>query len=759
MKSLAQQFRSTFSIAFFSFAGLAVGNSVSTALAQEKSEIASLKLAPIDVDIYSVSLRMQEQWERFVAGPVVKEFFEISAVENALERLRSEWSQRTGVGFNIRIFLENPNSKEALAFLKDLFSTEVFLLGDKNISKWYDAQGKLNADFRSLSLPSDGSAEEKASAIVTKAVEMTAGLTLPTLVIGARCKEEDLALGKLDQLEALLQFGIASSSEGALILKNLDRIDDARGNRLQLRLDGTQIPWDSIPTNDSFDEEAKDNVREVIEKKSITITIGMLDGCFILGLSPSGKALLELGTGKSILEHPEMQPVREALSRPLTSVSYSSDAMAKANFDANLNNFFSKNLSANLTPLVQLLGDDSEIRDFIKDLVSDCSWIDESIAKLVPEFKGATSLSYLTAEGWEKHDHTRTKDVVSDASSPLISLEHLGGDPMMFVASRLQDRPEYFQLSRQIVQKLKTRFDEVSELDWSQVIKEIEPVANSIWPGMDWNSAEWSDSMDTIKASTDTFWPYLVRMADTWEKKFLPAISGEHAIVLGGGNLAARQWFKEMPPSVDPLPLPEFAVVSGIRNKSLLINAYEDLFKICDDIVESIRKQDPSSIPANYKVPRPVKSESNVGEKYGYEIPADCPVPKDMMPQVLFAANYMIQSYSDKQSAALATAKNLSIGEGVVGPTVKQSSASYVDMGRIFEFARPWFRYALVEGMESIDDSLLDGSFPENYDLTGNDLLSAWGVLSKMGEFSSVTTPSTTGGSHIRSVYKSQKSQ
>ena len=575
MKSMAQQFSSRFSIAFFLIAGLVVCNSFPTAVAQESTEIASLKLAPIDVDIYSVSLRMQEQWDRFLSGPVVKEFFEISAVENAMEQFRSEWSQRNGVGFNMRFYLENPNSKEALAFLKDLLSTEVFLLGDKNVSKWYDAQGKLNADFRSLSLPSDDSVEEKVGAIITKAIEMTDTLTIPTLVIGARCREEDLALGKLDQLEALLQFGIASSSEGALILKHLDRIDDARGNRLQLRLDGTQIPWDSIPTNDSFDEEAKDNVREAIEKKSITVTIGMLDGCFILGLSPSGKALLEMGKGKSILDHPEMQPVREALSRPLTSISYSSDAMAKATFEANLNNFFSKNVSANITPLVQLLGEDSEIRDFVKNLISDCIWIDESIAKLVPEFKGATSLSYLTADGWERHDYIRTKDAVSDASLPLISLEHVGGDPMMFVASRLQDRPEYFQLSRKIVQKLKTRFDEVCELDWSEIIEEIEPFANSIWPGMDWNSADLSENMDTIKASTDTFWPYLVRMADTWEKKFLPAFTGEHAIVLGGGNLAARQWFKDMPPSVDPLPLPELALVSGIRNKSLLIDALD----------------------------------------------------------------------------------------------------------------------------------------------------------------------------------------
>ena len=148
-----------------------------------------------------------------------------------------------------------------------------------------------------------------------------------------------------------------------------------------------------------------------------------------------------------------------------------------------------------------------------------------------------------------------------------------------------------------------------------------------------------------------------------------------------------------------------------------------------------------------------------MGEKYGYAIPADCPIPKEMMPQILYAGDYLIKNYSDKQSISLAAVTKLSVGEGVIVPTSKQSSASYVDLGRIFEFARPWIRYALIEGMESMDDSLLDSSISSDYELTGADLLSAWSVLSMIGEFSSVTSPSPQGGSHTRSVYKSRKSE
>ena len=758
MTSLARRIRSRFAIAIISLASMVASHSDACVIAKDPADVASLKMAPIDADFYSASFRLGEQWDRFVSGPVVKEFFESSGVENAMDQFRSEWLERDGVGMTARTFFENPNTKEALAFIQDLLSTEVFFVGDKNVSKWYEAQGNLSDEMRSQSLSTKETEEERALAVFAKYLEKMDSLTIPTLVIGARCQDQDLALGKLDQLEGVLQLGRGVVPNLDLVLKNLDRVDDARGNRLQLRLDGNQIPWDSIPTNESFDEEAKDNVQEVVEKKSITITIGLLDGFFVLGISPSGNAILELGKGKSILEHPEMQPVRDASSRPLISVSYTSDAMAKATFVANLNNFFSRNFTARIMPIFQSLDDDSEIRDFIKDLVADCLWVDESIAKLIPEFKGTTSLAFLTDDGWERHDYSRTKNILTEASSPLISLEHMGDAPMMFVATRLQDRPEYFQLSRKIVQKWKTRFDDACELDWSEVdLTDIQTLANSFVPGVS-STIENSLAMENIKASVDLIWPHLVRLADTWEKKFLPSMTGEHAIILTGGNLSAKQWFKEMPPSVDPLPFPEFAGVTGVKDKSLLKNAFEDTLAICDEIVKSLREKVPNSIPDGYQVPRPITSETSLGDKYGYAIPADCPVPKEMMPQVLFSGDYLFDSYSDKQSAEMARSRKLSVGVGIIdSSSAKQSSASYIHVGRVFDFARPWIRYALTETMESMEESLLAESVTSNYELTGKDLLSAWGVLSRLGEFSSATTSLPNGGSHVRSVYKSQK--
>ena len=740
------------SLAFLSLALLGSDHFVATSNAQQTTEMASAKLVPMDADLYAASIRLREQWDGFVAGPVVKKFFECSAVDELLEQFRFEWSEKEGFGLNARIFLENPNTKEALAFMEDLFSSEIFLMGDKNVSPWYSAQGTWNDHLRSLALNRVLTAQERSVSPINAFLDIAKGLTIPTVMLGARCKNEDLALGKIDQIEAAIQFGAAASPEVALFFKNLDRVNDARGDRLQLRLDGSQIQWDSIPTNEAFDEESKDKVREFLSTKSMTISIGMFDGFFIVGVSQSAKSLLELGKGQSILEHPDMKPVRDAAASELVSVSYASDAMNKSNFDANLKNFFSRFVVSNVYNVVQLLEEDSDVRDFVTEIVKDCVWIDDSIAKFVPEFKGGTSIAYLTEDGWERHDYPRTANAIASASAPLISLEHMGANPMMFSSFRLQDRPEYFQLSRKIVQKMKSRFDEACELDWTDVEEEVLSLFGGTGIG------DIGERLVSTKEQLEIGWPFLVRAADTWEKKFLPSFTGEYAMVMSGGNLSATQWFADMAQSADPLPMPELALVIGVKDQSLLKSAFEDTLKIGDDIVEAMRKQDPDSIPAGYRMPRPVMSESSAGEKFGYPIPDDCPVPKEMMPQILFAGDYLIESYSDQQSLDLAAVKKLSKGSGVIEPTAQLSSASYINVGRIFDFARPWVRYSLTESLESLDDSLLDGALLENYDLTGKDLLSAWSILSAIGEFSSVSRILPDGGIHIRSVYKSQKS-
>ncbi len=727
----------------FVFSGVCISAFPSRADAQSDSELKSLKLVPKDADFLYGSFRLPEQWNRLSTGPVATSFMKLPSVVKILTQFKTEWKEREAVGSNIRVALENGNVQDALAFLRELTSSELFLFGDKNFSSMNLRIAKINDEMASLMASGLDDSEEQTQLIATKWIEGLKGMTIPTLVMGARCDDTDLALGKIDQLEVPV-FALKQIPDAAPFLHSLNRIEDKRGDRLQWVISGSQIPWDVIPTNDDFDEEMRDTVKEALDPVTFTLTIGLFDGNFIVALSPTPEALLELGKGESILEHPDMKPVVDAMSKPLIGIAYSSDALADSTFTSTYKNFFSRNLAGASMQISSQLEEDSEIKDFLEDFSSDLAWMDEAIAKFVPKFQGALSLTFLTDDGWERHDHLRTKDVLLDTSSKLATLEHVGGDPLMMVATKLQDHPEYFQLIRKIVQKAKLRFDEAVEVDWSE-LNEDEDI---------------QDRLQQAKQAVEMAWPFLVRVADAWEKKFLPSMSGEHAIILSAGNLAAEQWVKDMPPASEPLPLIELATVTGLKDKSLFQSGFEDLFGLCDEIVEMIRKQDPNAVPAGYSIPRPTQSTSAQGEKFGYPIPADCPVPKDMMPQMLFSGEFAVGTYSDKQAVALMTATPLKIGQGVIDPSANQANASYVSFGRLFQFASPWLRYAMSQSMENLNDSVLDPSMPEdfaNYELTGNDVLAMFGVLGQIGDLSSSTTSNGSGGTVTRSVYRQAK--
>lgn len=57
------------------------------------------------------------------------------------------------------------------------------------------------------------------------------------------------------------------------------------------------------------------------------------------------------------------------------------------------------------------------------------------------------------------------KNVLLDGGKPLAALQHIGGEPMMMVVTRMQDHPEYFGLMRQIVQRFKTQLDRAFKID------------------------------------------------------------------------------------------------------------------------------------------------------------------------------------------------------------------------------------------------------------------------------------------------------
>ncbi|AMV30984.1 hypothetical protein VN12_02635 [Pirellula sp. SH-Sr6A] len=703
--------------------------------AQEFAENTSLRFVPRDADLYVGSYKQSQQWQAFVNGPVAKKFLSLPVVQENWKTFLSQWNERDGQMATARMVLENPNAKDAIEFMSKLASEESFFFIDKNLSAWLKVSGELNDEIRKLAEQPDAPPEETAKKLFKIWVSRIESVQIPTMVMGAKCDDEDLAMTKVDQLEALIQLGTQFNPETAPFGRFVKRVDDDRGSRLTVELSGKQIPWDTIPTNEGFDEETKAQLQKALASRTVALTIGTLDKYFIVAFSERSKDLLNLGKAESLASHPDLSPVRNAGSNPITSISYVSDAFAMANYEAQVKDLFTKNFAAVTMQLERIQSESPGIANILKDVRSDLAWLDTEMAKLIPPSKGATSYSFLTPKGWEQVTHTRTKNLLLDGTAALSGLNHVGGSPIVMVVTRVQKHPEHFELVKTIVSKGKKYLDQFVELE--------------LLEGDD--QAKLRESKEAL----DKAWPLVVRLSNAWENSFAPSLDGESGLVLSYGNLAAKQWMQDMPPSDVPLPLPEIATITKVTDSEKLKEGFLEVFDVFDEVVALARETNPDAIPSDYRVPRPTEVASTVGEKYGYPIPEDCPVPKTMMPQALIHDGYLIISYSDVQTETLAKSTSLAVGKGVIDASKPLANASYVHFGKLFAMFRPWARYAFTQTIPDTDASLLDAPDPmlQEYTLTANDLLSLWSTVEALGEISSTTSIGSNGETVTRSVY------
>jgi len=688
-----------------------------------------LTIAPIDTDVYLGGMNLRTQWSRFQSTQFYYEVSQNRLVQSMITRWKGEWEAKEGQLGDLRKNIENPNVMSLIEMGADMISDEVFLFADGRLSELLLQANEIVQEVMSLINEVENSPEselELREFFLSLPKADVDALEIPLVVEGFKVADKDRVLDKIDQLEGLLRFGLGSIPEAAPFAEGLERIEDSRGTRLAWSIDSAMFPWELM--SDSGDPDIIEKVQDLLDERQVCFTIGLLDGYLIFALSESQEDVSNLGGSESLLAHEDMKPVKEVTSKTVTSVSYVSDAYMDAYFQTNLQDFFTKNSKAVLKQIENQV--EGDLLEILQNVPEDLAWLDETIDDLVPDFKGQTAFSYLSDVGAESVVYNRMEDVVFDALKPLPILEHVGKDPLLFISFRLQDHPEYFATARKIVQKLKGYAVAYLESDYGN-----------------------QENRAKEKAVFEKAWPLLTELADLWEKKFLPAMrDGQHALVLQAGNLENTQWWKDMPVSTKPLPLPEVALVTGLSSKSGMVEAYDGLFKWFDRYLEVVREAAPESVPAQYQIPRPEESKVTIGDRYSYAIPDDCPVPKTMAPQAIFTDNFMVACYSDLQAQSLATGEKLSINNPMLQSKEPKAMAVYVHVGKLTQLALPWIVYGIETQTEGLDAVLTpeDGSMPE---VKYQDIVDLWKTLGSLGEATASTVAGEGRGTIVRSRF------
>lgn len=91
--------------------------------------------------------------------------------------------------------------------------------------------------------------------------------------------------------------------------------------------------------------------------------------------------------------------------------------------------------------------------------------------------------------------------------------------------------------------------------------------------------------------------------------KILPSLAdGQMAFVIDGKS-STKRLHQSLPSAVEPLPLVEPAIVLGLADPKLFREGMSDLFELADEVVDAVREMNPDALPAEYRVPEPVKNK------------------------------------------------------------------------------------------------------------------------------------------------------
>lgn len=694
----------------------------------------ALRLAPEDSDLFFGSMQIQEQWKRFTASKLYRDVLDVPIVQEMTKSFTRNWDERQGKIGELRSNIENPNVESLLKLAQEMISEEIFLMADSQASEFVLGMNSLSNEI--MEIVSNSDPQEIPVSLLDFLMQLQKSeideIPVPTFVVGFKVKDQERVLGKIDELSAILRVGLSLTPIAESFLNGLERLEDGRGTRLSWTIIPEMVPWAQLRGMIGVNEfaQALGKLEELFEDRELCLTIGQLDGYLVIALSGNQDAITELGSGDSLLKNVDLSPLLQKKNEPITSVAYVSDPYADAYYQSQFKGFFSRQFSLIYkNEICDLLGISPAegLPDGFDSVPEALASIDEQIEELVPDFQGQAAFSYLTKTGSETWNYARTENVLTDSSKPLSVLEHVSQEPIAMIAFRLQDHPEYFATARRIVRQIKEYLDLIPEIDG---LSESE--------------------RDTWKVALDRGWPLVVELANIWESQFLPSMKeGQHAWVLHEGKNASKQWWKEMPESSKPLPIPDIAIVTGLTSKDEMSHAWSSLFGLFDTALELVRELKPNTIPTEYSVPRPTEVESSVGERYTYSIPPECPAPKTMTPQVLLTERFMFSSYSNQQTNTLAKSQALTVGKEVIAPSKPYSMAAYIDIGKLTQLAKPWIEYAIeINSQDGIVIPESDG-MPQ---VKGTDILELWSALRSAGQMASVTTASEQGGSVTRSV-------
>jgi len=695
-----------------------------------------VSMIPEDAAFVSATLRAREQYDRFEKSNVWAALRKLPGVVRAIDAIDEQKLQPGSPLSMLETFMQLPENEQALALLKDMVSTDTFVYGDpscvtfvellKKIQQAQNAAGVLRMASGDVSLgaidveidglegidveemddddddegATDGtrgirvmpvrlraaeaaeqiSADELATRLVVKTLsENVDQIVVPDVVWGFKTTKLDAATSQLKRIEVLAKLVTQANPELAESLKR-QKVAGGEVITFTLKPDANLIR-EAIPGIEDYQEELK-KVFDKVEDLELVIGLGVIGDRVILSIGDSIEHLEKLvvagSNRRALVATKPFEPLLAHQTKPLTGISYLSEAMQKA-------------LAPSAADIEQL----ADLSDTIADLADlpdgaadearqSLSKVAEGYKRRLPVPGPWMAFSFLSEQGYEGYVWDWSKNLPFDGSKRLELLEHTGGAPLAAAAFRVKNDPKQFE-----------DFASWADMGWSFFRNYLLPKADE-------------EQRETLEEFDEHMAPLGAKFAGIMRTKILPALAdGQVAFVIDGKSTTKRPHVN-LPSAAEPLPLVEPAIVLGVDDPKLFREGMSDLFELADELVDAVREINPDALPAEYRVPDPVKTKVEGGTLWSFPL-ANSGLDEKVQPSIGVGDDAAVLSFIPVQAGRLLLESRLETGSQLSKFDEPLVGARALDVAGLVDAVQPWVVYLTRYGCaQQRDGTIVD---------------------------------------------------
>ncbi|MBN1910553.1 MAG: hypothetical protein JW818_12485 [Pirellulales bacterium] len=629
----------------------------------------SLHWVPADAAVYSSMLRNREQIEAILDSRAFAKIKDMPIIQFGLKKFETEAAKPGNPAAMAKMFMTNPQVQDLLAMLGDMFSDEVFVYADTDMTKSLDLVMKISSAMRwgpmVVQLRGGGYGdEEEIQAMLTMAVlgENIDSLKVPGMVVGFKLKDTGRATLNLGKLEMIAGIGLVQVPELANALK---RTKVAGHEYLVLTLAGDMVPWDKAPLDALRSIEPEpglvDKLVEKIKKEKLVLAIGLRDNYLLCAIGSSTDVLARLGQKDSLATRPEFQPLAKYADERLVAVEYVSEKFLDVVQSTD------RDIDEALAVLGEVLPATPLSEDDQAQILKDVTGLATEVKKALPPPGAMMSVGYLVDGGMESYLYNWSKRTDLDGSKPLSLLSHVGGSPLLALVGRQRKG---------------------TVEDYDRLIS---------WLGVGYGYFEkfampqMSDrEREEAKQAIELFRPVLKRLNNANRDLLIPALDGQIGLVIDG-RMKSRQFLTNLPPTKEPMPMVEPALLLGLNDSDLMRKAVIEYWETFNDAVAVVGKINPE---AKLPIPEPEETKDKAGVIYALVPPPECPVDKQIAPNVGIANGVCVFSMSKAHSHRLMVSSPLAADGVLTDAQRPRAGAGVLEFANLLKTATPWIDMA-----------------------------------------------------------------